>query len=126
MRLLVGAVLALVVGCGKSETTQPEEPPPDLRTRKTGDDWPCFLGPTQDGVSKEKGIVAPWPAAGPKVVWQKEVGSGYSMPVISQGRLFLFDRIRNRARLRAMKAETGESLWTFEYPTNYRDHFGYN
>jgi outer membrane protein assembly factor BamB len=48
------------------------------------------------------------------------------MPSISRGRLFLFDRIRNRARLRCWKSETAEPLWTFEYPTDYRDQYGYN
>src|SRR5262249_52541394 len=49
-----------------------------------------------------------------------------SMPTISRGRLFLFDRIRNRCRLRCWKAETAEALWTFEYTTNYRDMYNYN
>jgi outer membrane protein assembly factor BamB len=48
------------------------------------------------------------------------------MPVTSRGRLFLFDRVRDRARLSCYKSETGESLWTFEYPTDYRDYYGYN
>ena len=48
------------------------------------------------------------------------------MPVISQGKLFLFDRHGDKARLTCMKAETGEVLWKFEYPTDYEDQFGYN
>lgn len=100
--------------------------PTDLRTRKTGDDWPAFLGPRGDGTSTEKGLITPWPAAGPRVVWDKEIGTGYATVSISRGRLFLFDRLRNRQRLRAWNAETAESLWAFEYPSNYRDAFGYN
>ena len=42
------------------------ESPPDLRTRKTGSDWPTFLGPNQDGVSSETGILKSWPAGGLK------------------------------------------------------------
>src|SRR5581483_3605950 len=85
--------------------------PPDLRTRKTGSDWAGFLGPTGDSVSTEKGIVAPWPKAGPRVVWHRRLGTGYGMPSISRGRLFLFDRIRDRARLSCWKSETAEPLW---------------
>jgi outer membrane protein assembly factor BamB len=120
--LLLLACLAFA-GCAASS---PADDWPDLRTRKTGDDWPCFLGPTGDSVSREKGIAAPWPKEGPKLVWQKELGVGYAMPSVSRGRLFVFDRVRNRARLRAWNAETAETLWTFEYPTDYRDHYGYN
>src|ERR1700675_4631210 len=106
MRLLACLMCALVVGCGASaerevaagETSEDRVPakahdplPADLGTRKTGSDWPCFLGPLGTSVSTEKGILSPWPAGGPKIVWEKEIGIGYSMPVVSRGRLFLFD-----------------------------------
>jgi outer membrane protein assembly factor BamB len=100
--------------------------PPDLRTRIAGSDWPRFLGPTGDSVSTEKGIVTPWPEEGPRLVWHRRLGIGYAMPSISRGRLFLFDRVGNRARLNCWKSETGEPLWTFDYPTEYRDYYGYN
>ena len=129
MRLLRLVACATLMGCGHAETveTGPKEPlPPDLRTRTTGDDWPAFLGPTGDSVSREKGILKAWPKGGPRVVWQQPLGVGYSMPTTSRGRLFVFDRIRNRCRLRCWNAETGASIWAFEYDTAYRDQYGYN
>jgi outer membrane protein assembly factor BamB len=141
MRKLAWCVVALAVGCGPvSVVTEPEKAPAvekaveakpgalpaDLRTRKAGVDWPAFLGPNGDSTSPEKGIISPWPKAGPRIVWEKKVGIGYSVPSISRGRLFLFDRQGNRCRLRCWKAETGEELWAYDYPTDYRDQFGYN
>jgi outer membrane protein assembly factor BamB len=140
MRLVVCLACVLLAGCGPgSEQTTvfsddeervkagpDDKPPPDLRTRRTGHDWPCFLGPTGDSVSTEKGILKPWPAGGPRIVWERGIGIGYAMPSIARGRLFLFDRVRNRNRLRCWKAETAEPLWLFEYPTNYRDSYNYN
>jgi outer membrane protein assembly factor BamB len=106
------------------------EPPkssiPDLGTRKQGTDWPRFLGPVGTGVSPEKGIIAPWPKEGLRLVWYKTVGAGYCMPTVARGRLFLFDREKDNARLRCLKSETGEELWKFEYPTDYVDYYGYN
>ena len=99
---------------------------PDLGTRKQGSDWPGFLGPFGTSVSPEKGILSPWPRQGLRIVWQKQLGTGYAMPSISRGRLFLFDRQNNQARLRCLKSETGEELWKFAYPTDYRDYYGYN
>ncbi|MCS6850757.1 MAG: PQQ-like beta-propeller repeat protein [Gemmataceae bacterium] len=99
---------------------------PDLRTRKTGSDWPGFLGPFGNGVSPEKGILAPWPERGLRIVWQLKLGSGYAMPSISRGRLFHFDRHLDQARLRCLHSETGQHLWTFQYPTNYEDYYGYD
>src|SRR5438067_7801186 len=100
--------------------------PPNLQTRKTGADWPGFLGPTGDSVSSETGILTPWPKQGPRLVWKTAVGEGYGAPSVSQGRLFLFDRVGNKARLRCLKSESGEELWKFEYPSEYRDKYGYN
>jgi outer membrane protein assembly factor BamB len=108
------------------EPAEPAEPPSDLRTRKTGSDWPGFLGPLGTSVSTEKGILVPWPDKGLRVVWQKQVGVGYGMPSISRGRLFHFDRRGDKARLMCLNSETGEFLWKFEYPTDYEDLYGYD
>src|SRR5207253_946000 len=98
----------------------------DLRTRKSGSDWPGFLGPQGNSTSTEKGILIPRPGQQLRVVWHKQVGTGYGMPSISNGRLFQFDRHGNQARLSCLKSETGDLLWQFEYPTEYEDYFGYN
>lgn len=132
MRRFAVLSLILLAGCavsadGDPVKADPGDPlPPNLWTRKGGEDWPAFLGPRHDSTSAEKGLVTPWPKKGPRIVWHREIGIGYSMPVVSRGRLFLFDRVRNRARLRCWKAEDAESLWTFEYTTNYKDQYGYN
>ena len=75
----------------------------DIGTRKAGVDWPQFLGPTQDGKSTERGILKPWPKTGPRIVWTRKLGTGYSAPVVSKGRLFQFSRFADKARLTCMK-----------------------
>ncbi|HEV2948379.1 MAG TPA: PQQ-binding-like beta-propeller repeat protein, partial [Gemmataceae bacterium] len=91
-----------------------------------GSDWPQFLGPFGTSVSAEKGIINPWPAEGLRLVWQKLVGTGYAMPSVSRGRLYLFDREGDRARLSCLYPGTGELIWKFDYPTDYEDYYGYN
>jgi len=98
----------------------------DVRAQNQGSVWPKFLGPFGNSVSTEKGIVTPWPAQGLKIVWQKQLGTGYGAPVISKGKLFQCDRVENQARLRCLDARSGELIWKFEYPTLYKDFFGYN
>ncbi len=117
-----------LAGCVAPEQqgTREDGLPPDLRTRKSGSDWPCFLGPTGDSVSTEKGILTPWPKEGLKIRWEKKLGNGYGTVVTSRGRLFLFDRLRDQARLQALKSETGDLLWTFEYETQYEDIYHYS
>lgn len=99
---------------------------PDLGTRKQGEDWPVFLGPTGDSKSSETGIITDWPKTGLPIVWKKQVETSYAMPVISKGRLFLFVRSGDQAKLQCFKSETGEFLWDFTYPTDYEDYYGYN
>src|SRR5581483_4338519 len=108
MRLAIWLGLVCALGCGApppavvaraeaaDETPSEAAPAP---TRKQGVDWPRFLGPTGDSISPEKGILSPWPAEGLRVVWQIPLGTGYGAPTISRGRLYLFDRRGNQARL---------------------------
>jgi outer membrane protein assembly factor BamB len=129
-RDLICLCILLALGCSGADpavTAQPGDPlPKDLRTRQSGSDWPHFLGPTGDSISTEKGILAPWPKEGPRLLWLRKLGEGYGMPAISRGRLFVFDRIGGHARLNCCKSETGEPLWSFEYPTDYVDLYNYS
>jgi outer membrane protein assembly factor BamB len=88
-------------------------------------DWPTLLGPKRDGVSTEKGIIAPWPKSGLKKLWECDLGIGYAPPVVAGGRLFHFDRFDDHARLTCRDAATGKQHWKFEYPIEYVDRYGY-
>jgi outer membrane protein assembly factor BamB len=91
----------------------------------SGSDWPRFLGPFGTGASPETGIITDW-SRGLRIIWQMDVGEGYAAPAIADGRLFHFDRHGNQARLTAFERDTARKLWTFEYPTDYVDKFGYD
>ena len=56
------------------------------------DDWPQWLGPRRDGVWRETGLVARFPADGPKVLWRAEVGGGFTGPAVAGGRVYVMDR----------------------------------
>src|SRR5438128_1590831 len=56
------------------------------------DDWPQWQGPKRDGVWREDGILHQFPKGGPKVLWRKEVGGGFTGPAVAQGRVYLMDR----------------------------------
>jgi outer membrane protein assembly factor BamB len=90
------------------------------------EDWPQFLGPERNGVYKGPALAETWGAGGPRVVWRKPVGAGFSAPVIVQGRLILFHRVANNEVVESFDAQTGASQWRFAYPTSYRDDFGFD
>ena len=123
-KTLVFALLTALAGTAFAGFAFAEEVT-DLRARKSGDDWPRFLGPSGESKSTEK-ISREWPESGPALVWHRKVGEGYAAPSTSKGRLFFFDRIGDKARLVALHAETGEELWKQEYATDYEDMYDYS
>jgi outer membrane protein assembly factor BamB len=89
-------------------------------------DWPQFLGPTRNGVADAKALADAWPAAGPAVLWQKNIGAGWSGPVISNGKLILFHRVDDKETVECFDAATGKPIWSGDYATSYRDDFGFD
>ena len=91
-----------------------------------GQDWPQFRGPNRDGSFPGRATLEPFPAAGPEVVWDRQVGAGFSAPAISEGRLILFHRQGNLEVVEALSTKDGQGIWKFSYETQYRDDFGFD
>ena len=89
-------------------------------------DWPQFLGPTRDGVYAGSDLAAAWPKEGPPVVWQKNVGQGFSGPVVSGDKVIIFHRLHDQEVVTCLDSRSGEAKWTQSYPTEYRDDFGFD
>ena len=89
-------------------------------------DWPQHLGPERNGVYRGPALAEIWGAQGPRVVWRKPVGQGFSGPVVAQGRVILFHRIANEEVVEALDARTGAPQWRYAYATGYRDDFGFD
>jgi len=89
-------------------------------------DWPQFLGPERNGVSQGPPLAETWGASGPRVVWRKQVGQGFSGPVVVQDRVILFHRVADREVVEALDTRSGTTRWQYGYPTAYRDDFGFD
>ena len=90
------------------------------------EDWPQLLGPRRDGTYEGGDLAKSWPEAGPKVLWEKEIGHGFSNPVVANDRVILFHRIGDEELVEAVEPDTGKPIWTFRYATTYRDGFGFD
>ena len=81
------------------------------------DDWPEFRGPTGQGHSVEHGLAAEW-SESQNVVWKTPVpGSGWSSPVVADGRVWVTTAIsEGGGSLRAMAfdSESGRELVNVE------------
>ena len=90
------------------------------------DDWPEWLGPTRDSVSRETGWLKDWPEAGPRRLFEKRIGIGYSAPSVAWGHLILFHRLVDENVLESLDPKSGERRWSYEEPTDYQDSYGYS
>jgi outer membrane protein assembly factor BamB len=74
-------------------------------------DWPQFRGVNRDGVSTEAGLPRSWPAAGPRVVWKRPIGEGYSGISVAGDRLYTMDSDGATEYVLALEAGSGKELW---------------
>jgi outer membrane protein assembly factor BamB len=89
-------------------------------------DWPRFNGPFDNASSLETNLVKNWGKNGPKLLWERNKGEGYSSPGVSQGILVLFHRQNGMEIIEGLDSATGESKWSYEYPVEYQDRYGYS
>ena len=48
------------------------------------------------------------------------------LEAVCRGRVLIFDRVKDEARCRCVRSDTGKELWDFTYDTDYRDRQGYD
>ncbi len=96
------ALAAPVLGQGKKPVTE---------NRPTGVAWTQWGGPNRNFQTKASGLKDTWPASGPRVIWKRPLGEGYSSPVVENGVLYTMYGKRGEEFVIAANAETGETLW---------------
>ena len=111
---------------GAAVSDAPEANASSLWTRALGEDWPRFLGTTFDGKSPETGIRTDWSESRLPVLWSMAVGTSYGIGSVARGRYVQHERVGDVERLRTVRAETGEPLWTSDAAVDYSDMYGYN
>ena len=62
----------------------------------------------------------------PPELWRIDVGQGFAGPVVVDDHLVLFHRLGASEVIDALDRTTGARLWRHEYPTTYRDDFGFD
>ncbi len=95
-----------------------------MQSARAGD-WPQILGPHRTGIADpDEQLADRWPAAGPREIWRRPVGSGYAGVAIVDGMAFLFHRIDDREITEALDATTGNIIWKTDHPTRFRPQVG--
>ena len=77
------------------------------------ENWPCFRGPTRQGISNEKDVPLEWSQTS-NIVWKKPIpGEGWSSPIVFDDRVFVTTATDGGAsfRLLCLDRLTGTVLW---------------
>jgi outer membrane protein assembly factor BamB len=81
--------------------------------------WTQWGGPNRNFQTTATGLKT-WPATGPKVVWKRPLGEGYSSPSVENNVLYtMYGRPREEVVL-AADARTGKTLWEQTNPMTFR------
>ena len=82
--------------------------------------WTQWGGPHRNFHTEAAGIKDTWPAAGPRVVWKRPLGEGYSSAAVESGVLYtMYGKPREEVVL-AADAETGKTLWEHATPMTFQ------
>lgn len=75
-------------------------------------DWPQWLGPDRNAVSRESGLLQEWPEAGPQIAWRiKGLGGGYGAPSIAGGKIFGMSNREEKEVVWALSESGGKEIW---------------
>lgn len=95
LKVIASAVLTTVVASGAAMA-----------------DWPQWRGPDRTDISKEKGLLAKWPASGPKVEWMyKDGGMGYAGFAVVGDSLYTMGARGDTEMLIALSVKDGSQKW---------------
>jgi outer membrane protein assembly factor BamB len=79
------------------------------------DNWTQWGGPGQDFRAPAADIADSWGEHGPRQLWSRELGDGYSTILVEDGRLYTMHRAGDQEAVICMDAASGETLWEHRY-----------
>jgi outer membrane protein assembly factor BamB len=118
---------------GKSSSTEVPVEIGALFTRFTDDlpsgsrSWPRFRGAGFDNINREQApLAASWPADGPALLWQVNLGQGYAGAAIHKDRVYILDHIEEKGTdmLRCFSLATGDEIWRRGYRIKLKRNHG--
>jgi outer membrane protein assembly factor BamB len=88
-----------------------------------GTTWTQWGGPHRDFRSASTGLASSWPAGGPKKLWSRSFGDGYSGIAVEDGVLYTMYGTGRREVAAALDAQTGKTLWESDYAAGFVNAF---
>jgi outer membrane protein assembly factor BamB len=94
------------------------------RSTPAAQQWPQWGGPNRDfTITNSAPLKATWPAGGPKVLWKRDVGDGYSSVAVDGNVLYTMCNRGASEFTLAADATTGKTLWEHGAPSPFRSAY---
>ncbi len=110
-----------------------------MTVNAVADDWPHWRGPQYNGISAEVNWIGDWPATEPNVLWEQQVGMGFSSIAVADGRVYTMGSALRTIKVASggarggmtqkevqmedvfcLDPNTGDVLWIHSYPAALR------
>ena len=85
--------------------------------------WTQWGGPHRNFTTEASGLKSTWPAAGPKVIWKRPLGEGFSSPSVEGSTLYTMYGQPGQEIVTALDSSTGKTLWEHTTPVHFRSDF---
>lgn len=82
--------------------------------------WTQWGGPKCDFSVETSGLAKEWSSEGPKKLWSRSLGDGYSAVLVDDGKLYTMYRADKKERFICLDAKTGETKWEYAYDSDAR------
>ncbi len=94
-----------------------------LLAKAAGEDWPVWGGKNRDFIATASGLADSWPVSGPKKLWTRPLGDGYSAIAEEGGVLYAAFHRGSNGVITALDAATGKTIWEYPYANSFVNDF---
>lgn len=88
-----------------------------------GEDWTVWGGKDRNFIVNSARLADSWPAGGPKKLWSRPLGDGYSGIAEEAGALYTAFRRGSKDVITALDAATGKTRWEYEYDNPFTNSY---
>ncbi len=128
LTILGVALLALTqpieAWCQKGRpSNQSEQKTQSRPTSDPSGDWLQWGGQGRDFIAPATELPSSWPAGGPRKLWSRDLGDGYSGIAVEGMTLYTAYRRGSQDVITALDARTGKTLWEYAYEATFKNAY---
>jgi outer membrane protein assembly factor BamB len=126
MRYYACIVLTVSLAASLAALAAPGKPATKKAAAATSgivEDWQLWGGKNRDFIVNTSGLADSWPPDGPKKIWSRPLGDGYSSIAEEAGVLYTTFRRGSRDVITALNASTGKTLWEYDYENPFTNSY---